>query len=168
MKLAEDRIEGLRLTGIIHDIGKIGISNEILDKKGKLTAEERTTIQDHPRLGVRILEPIGAFTDILRIVQQHHENFDGSGYPDKLSGEDISEYSRIFAVADRYEALTSDRPYRKAIDSEKAVEYLKNNAGTQFDPKVVDAFLNVLKNKYSIPLVKSGDRYSEYPTRSPK
>jgi len=143
IRLAKREMDILRRGGLLHDIGKLGISNEILQKKRKLTSDERKIIQTHTRLGARILEPISAYTDIMLIVLQHHENFDGTGYPDGLAGENISLYSRIFSVADNYEALTSDRPYRRAIDCEQAIEYIKQNTGHKFDPKVVEAFLKV-------------------------
>jgi putative nucleotidyltransferase with HDIG domain len=168
MGYSDEEMDILQRGGLLHDIGKIGIPNEILDKTGDLTEKERIIIEDHPRLGVRILEPIGAFTDVLRIVQQHHENFDGTGYPNKLAGEEISEYSRIFAVADRYEALTTDRPYRKAIEPLEAVKFLKENSGKQFDPKVVAVFLKVLKKKYGIQIPPSDDGYAEISAWSPK
>ncbi|MFZ2055094.1 MAG: HD domain-containing phosphohydrolase [Candidatus Aminicenantales bacterium] len=130
--------------GFLHDIGKLGIPNEILDKPGALTPQERIIMQEHPRLGARILEPISAYTDIMRIVLEHHENYDGSGYPNGLAGEQISFYSRIFSVADSYDAMTSDRPYRKALDRKTTVESIKMEAGKKYDPMVVDLFLKTI------------------------
>jgi HD-GYP domain-containing protein (c-di-GMP phosphodiesterase class II) len=109
-----------------------------------LTAEERQFMEKHPRMGARILEPIGAYAEVIPIVLQHHENFDGSGYPDGLSGKTISLGARIFAVADRFEALTSDRPYRKALNLKRTIKYIKDRAGTEFDPQIVKAFLKVM------------------------
>ena len=165
---AAEEMEILQRGGLLHDIGKIGISNKILDKPGKLTEEERTLIQDHPRLGVRILEPIGAFTDVLRIVLQHHENFDGTGYPEGLVGEEISIYSRIFAVSDRYEALTADRPYRKALSPVEAAKFIRDNSGTQFDPIVVDVFLSLLAKKKKSHLIAKDNLSTEFSSWSPK
>jgi putative nucleotidyltransferase with HDIG domain len=168
MGFAVEELEILQRGGLLHDIGKIGISNKILDKPGKLTEEERTLIQDHPRLGVRILEPIGAFTDVLRIVLQHHENFDGTGYPEGLVGEEISIYSRIFAVSDRYEALTADRPYRKAFSPLEAAKFIRDNSGTQFDPIVVDVFLSLLAKKKKSHLIAKDNLSTEFSSWSPK
>ena len=102
-------------------------------------------MNEHARLGATILSPIAAYADVIPIVLQHHEHFDGSGYPDGLAGEDISLGARILAVADRFEALTADRPYRKALDYKKAAEYIKEREGGEFDPKVVQAFLEVME-----------------------
>ncbi len=141
MDFSEKEMEILHRGGLLHDIGKLGIPNEILDKSGKLTPEERKIMQKHARMGARILEPIAPYTDIMLIVLQHHENYDGTGYPDGLAGEEISLYSRIFAVADSFEALTSDRPYRKAISFHQAIELIAHLSGKKFDPKVIEAFL---------------------------
>jgi putative nucleotidyltransferase with HDIG domain len=130
--------------GAVHDIGKLGIPNEILDKPGELTPQEKIAVRQHPQLGARILEPISAYTDIMRIVLEHHENFDGSGYPNGLARGQISIYSRIFSVADGYDAMTSDRPYRQALDRKSAVESIKMEAGKKYDPMVVDLFLMIV------------------------
>jgi HD-GYP domain-containing protein (c-di-GMP phosphodiesterase class II) len=100
-------------------------------------------MRNHVKVGIRILEPIDCFRDMLCVVAQHHENFDGSGYPAGLAGDQISLHARIVGVADAYDALTSDRPYRKGVPQERAIEVLKENSGTQFDPKVVEAFIKV-------------------------
>lgn len=168
MGLSQEEMDILHRGGLLHDIGKLGIPNKILDKAGNLTAKEKQIIQTHPRLGARILEPISAYTDIMLIVLQHHENYDGTGYPDGLAGEEISKYSRIFAVADGFEALTADRPYRKAIKPEKAAEIIKENSGTQYDPAVVDAFLRVLERDKNIHIPTTEGLSPEYSIRSPK
>jgi putative nucleotidyltransferase with HDIG domain len=129
--------------GLLHDIGKIGTPPAILDKPGKLEAWENEIMQNHVKVGIRILEPIDCFRDMLCVVGQHHERFDGSGYPAGLAGEQISLHARIVAVADAFDALTSDRPYRKGVPQEKAIEILKENSGTQFDPKVVEALITL-------------------------
>jgi putative two-component system response regulator len=129
--------------GLLHDIGKIGTPPAILDKPGKLEAWENQIMQNHVKVGIRILEPIDCFHDLLGVVAQHHERLDGSGYPAGLAGDQISVHARIVAVADAYDALTSDRPYRKGVPQEKAIEILKENSGTQFDPKVVEALVDV-------------------------
>jgi putative nucleotidyltransferase with HDIG domain len=129
--------------GLLHDIGKIGTPPAILDKPGKLEAWENEIMQNHVKVGIRILEPIDCFRDMLCVIAQHHERFDGSGYPAGLAGKQISLHARIVAVADAFDALTSDRPYRKGVPQEKAIEILKENSGTQFDPKVVEALITV-------------------------
>jgi putative nucleotidyltransferase with HDIG domain len=168
MGFSEEEMDILQRGGLLHDIGKLGIPNKILDKTGKLTKKDIQILQKHPRLGARILEPISSYTDIMLIVLQHHENYDGTGYPDGLTGEEISKYSRILAVADRFEALTANRPYRMAIQPEDAAKFIKDNSGKQFDPAVVDAFLSFLTKKKNIHLIAKDNLFSEYSTRSPK
>ena len=126
-----------------HKLGsEIGL--ELLDKPARLSPEELRIIQEHPVVGARILEPIRAYKSALPIVLHHNERFDGKGYPDGLSGEDIYLHARIFAVADTYDAMASDRPYRAGMLRIKAVEIIRREAGRQFDPVVVDAFLKVM------------------------
>ncbi|MCK4794954.1 MAG: HD domain-containing protein [Desulfobacteraceae bacterium] len=139
--LSESELEDLNRGGLLHDIGKIGIPASILDKPGKLSDEERQMIQEHPRKGARILEPIAAYAQVIPMVLQHHEWFNGQGYPDGVAGEDISLGGRILAVADVFDALISDRPYRKGMELGRTLEIIKQESGTQFDPKVVHAFL---------------------------
>jgi len=134
-------LEVLRRAAFLHDIGKIGVPLSILDKPGKLNDEEFTKIKDHPSIGLRILEPISAYEDVLPMVSQHHEKFNGKGYPYGLSGEDIDLGARILAVADVYDAVVSDRPYRDGWVEEKAIKMITKEAGEHFDPKVVEAFL---------------------------
>lgn len=168
MGLSENEMDILRRGGLLHDIGKLGIPNKILDKPGRLTEEDKGILQKHPRLGARILEPISAYTDIMLIVLQHHENYDGTGYPDGLAGEAISIYSRIFALADRYEALTADRPYRKAIDPAEAAKFIQAASGTEFDPHVVKAFANLLAKENIIHPAPIDELLPEYFTRDIK
>ena len=130
----------LKRGGLLHDVGKIGTPPGILEKPGKLDPDELVIMRDHVRMGVRILEPIPSFKEELLIVSQHHEWFDGSGYPAGLAGEGISLFGRIFAVADCFDALTSDRPYRKGMPRSKAMEILQKESGTHFDPKIIAAF----------------------------
>jgi len=143
--LSSDESEVLHRGGLLHDIGKLGISHEILDKPGELNAQEKAEMQKHVLLGARILEPIAAYKEIIPIVLEHHENYNGTGYPYGIAGEEISLYARIIAVADRFEALTSNRPYRRALDQKAAVEFIKEKAGQEFDPRVTEAFLNVIR-----------------------
>jgi len=144
MGLSPDQLSDLRKGGLLHDIGKIAIPVDILDKPGSLSGEEKKIIQKHVRYGVRIVEPINAFRKIIPIIEEHHERFDGLGYPGGLRGEEISLYARIFSVADYYDAMTSDRPYRQAMDRAETVEWIRSKAGTYFDPRVVEAFAEVM------------------------
>lgn len=144
MGLPSKELDILHRGGLLHDIGKIGIPAAVLDKPGKLTDEEFLLMREHPRKGARILEPIAAYAEVVPIVLQHHEWLDGNGYPDGLAGEDISLGGRIFAVADVFDALSSNRPYRVGLDRAEAVERIKQGTGRQFDPKVVEAFLEVM------------------------
>jgi putative nucleotidyltransferase with HDIG domain len=129
--------------GLLHDIGKIGTPAEVLDKPGKLNPQEMKTMREHVEVGLRILEPIPGLSESLPIVAEHHEWFDGSGYPKGLAGTDINLYARIFAVADCYDAVTSDRPYRKGLPVDETITMIRQRAGKQFDPTVVEAFLTV-------------------------
>jgi putative nucleotidyltransferase with HDIG domain len=141
--LPPHEIDLLHRGGLLHDIGKIGVPPSILDKPGKLTVEEFAVVQIHPSKGAEILEPIPNLRKVIPIVSQHHERFDGKGYPNSLSGESISFHARILAVADVVDALVSDRPYRPGWSREKALAYTRENSGSQFDPSVVEAFLRI-------------------------
>lgn len=129
---------------LLHDIGKIGIPDQVLHKPGPLTEEESEIMRKHPEYAYRLLSPIQYLGPALEIPYCHHERWDGTGYPRKLSGEQIPLAARVFAVADVWDALRSDRSYRKAWSEENAREYIKSNAGSQFDPKAVDAFLRIV------------------------
>ena len=142
--LEQKTLDDLHRGGLLHDIGKIGIPPEILDKAGKLTDEEYTLMREHVRIGARILEPIEAYAGIVPVVLHHHEYYDGTGYPDKLKGEEIDLGARIFTVADHYDALISDRPYRAGLPREKVIGFIKEDSGNKYDPKVVEAFLEVM------------------------
>jgi putative nucleotidyltransferase with HDIG domain len=142
--LTQGEMDFLHRGGLLHDIGKLGIPGNILDKAGELTKEEEQLMREHVRLGVRVLEPIAAYTEVIPIVLHHHEYFNGEGYPDGLAGEAINMGARIFAVADSFDALISDRPYRRALDREYAIETIKQGAGNRYDPDIVQAFLEVM------------------------
>ncbi len=144
MGLKDQEIEHLRLSGLLHDIGKIGTYDVVLDKPGKLTEKEFAIVKEHPGKGAGILSPIRQLSAIIPGVRYHHERFDGKGYPDGLSGEEIPLQARILAVADAFDSMTADRPYRPSPGKEYAVSEFRRCSGTQFDPKVVDAFLRVL------------------------
>jgi putative nucleotidyltransferase with HDIG domain len=157
MGLSAKDLRILQMGGLLHDIGKIGTPQEILDKPGKLTADEMSTMKQHVRTGVRILEPVAGFREALPIVAEHHEWFDGGGYPAGVSGQDISLYARILAVADCYDALTSDRPYRKGVPIATTVAMLREKSGRQFDPEAVEVFTRLMmeKGEYALPLAAS-------------
>ena len=138
--LDEEACQRLYLSGLLHDVGKIGISGDILRKVGRLTGEEYAEIQQHPERAWTMLHDLGHLQQILPGILHHHECYDGTGYPDRLSGEDIPLDARIMAVADTYDAMTSDRPYRKGMPQEKVDAILREGAGTQWDPLVVEAF----------------------------
>jgi HD-GYP domain-containing protein (c-di-GMP phosphodiesterase class II) len=145
MNLSQKQIELLGIAGLLHDIGKIGIEDAILHKPGSLTPGEYEIVKRHPAKSITILESIDYMADILPLIRHHHERYDGHGYLNGLRGEEIPLGSRILAVADSYEAMTSDRPYRKALTKERAVIELKVGSGTQFDPKVVEAFVALVE-----------------------
>jgi HD-GYP domain-containing protein (c-di-GMP phosphodiesterase class II) len=133
----------LELGALFHDIGKIGIPSEILQKPGPLTDEEFAIVKEHPELGERILAPIDRLADVRPIVRACHERWDGLGYPDGRAGEEIPVEARIVLVCDAFHAMTTDRPYRTALDPAEAVRRLRESAGTQFDPTVVEVFVRL-------------------------
>jgi putative two-component system response regulator len=140
MRLPDSDLDALYRGGIIHDIGKIGIPDSILLKAGPLEVEEQITMHAHPLIGEGILRPLHSGTSLLPIIRHHHERFDGTGYPDRLRGEQIPRLARIVSVCDAYDALVNDRPYRPGITPAEAMEVLYNGAGTQWDPEVVSLF----------------------------
>jgi len=146
MGLPLDERETLQRGGLLHDIGKIGIPAEILDKPGKLSDEEFRIVREHPALGVRILEPIKAYAEIMSLVRQHHEHYDGTGYPDGLAGNEISCLARILSVADVFEAIITDRPYRKGMELATACRIIAEGSGKHFDPEIASVFLKMLEN----------------------
>lgn len=145
MNLDEDETKEIRLAGLLHDIGKIGTYDYLLEKPGPLTPEEYEMVKQHPQKGVEILKDIKQLSEILPLIKYHHERIDGKGYPSGLKGDSIPLGARILHVADSFDSMTSDRPYRKAPGREYAISELEKYKGIQFDPHVVDAFLNILK-----------------------
>ncbi|HEY6837748.1 MAG TPA: HD-GYP domain-containing protein [Geobacteraceae bacterium] len=139
LDLSERNVQLVYWAATVHDVGKIGIPEQILKKKDPLNIDEIRIIRQHPQIGASILYPIGAFKELIPIIQHHHERFDGTGYPDGLKGAAIPFLSRIVTAADAFEAMTSDRCYRKAYSCDKVLYKLQRNASTQFDPVVVDA-----------------------------
>lgn len=145
MGLPAGEIERLKLSAILHDIGKIGVPDDVLLKPGKLTDKELRSMMRHAEIGPEVLSRIRKLKEILPGIRHHHERYDGAGYPSGLKGDDIPIIARIIAVADSFDAMTSDRPYRKGLSVETAVEELRKNSGTQFDPSAVKSFLTVYK-----------------------
>ncbi len=146
LKLPPARVELVRKAAILHDIGKLGIPDDILSKPTKLTKEEFNTMKLHPRIGEKILKRVDTLEPLSKIVLHHHERYDGNGYPFGIKAEEIPLESRILGLADAVEAMASDRPYRKAQSPQMIILELQKNRGTQFDPQVVDAFLNLITN----------------------
>ena len=144
--LDDKKLHDLELGGKLHDIGKIGIPDHVLHKPGRLNEEEWGIIKSHPLVGYRIMSQAPPLKRLLDMVKHHHERFDGKGYPDGLSGEDIPLEARAMAVADTFHALISDRPYREGMNKPQAIEVIKEVSGTQLCPKCVNAFLDWVKN----------------------
>jgi len=147
LKLPKDRIKMLSISGNLHDIGKIAVAENILNKPSSLNDKEWTEIKKHPEIGFRILSATTQYADIATDILYHHERFDGLGYPQGLLGEDIPFHSRIIAIADAFDAMTSSRPYRDGLTLEKAFKEIEDNLGKQFDPDIGRIFLNHLKSK---------------------
>lgn len=147
MNMRKELIERVYFAGLLHDVGKIGIPDAIITKPDRLNAEEYEEIKRHPEIGAKILEPVEFLRSVVPCVRHHHEWYDGcdKGYPDRLSGDQIPLPSRVIVVADTVEAMTSDRPYRKALSVEVVIAEMHKYSGTQFDPVVVDAFLELLE-----------------------
>jgi len=140
-----EELRDIELGGILHDIGKIGVPESILWKPAQLTPEEKEIMRKHPSISAQIIGELRGLRRAREYVRHHHEYFDGSGYPDGLKGEDIPLGARIILVSDAYDAMTTDRPYRKAIGHERAVTELNTMKGTQFDPQVVEALMNIVE-----------------------
>ena len=131
----------------LHDIGKVGVPESILCKDGPLTTDEWDVMRSHPTVGADIVAPMGFLAETVTLIRHHHERFDGSGYPDGLRGEAIPLTARIFSVADSFDAMTSDRPYRDSIGIESALDELRGGSGTQFDPEVVRSFVEMIGDR---------------------
>lgn len=142
LALPDSEVATIRLAGQLHDIGKARIPTAILNKPGELSDSEWAVVKQHPESGYQMLRDVPGLESVAIIVRHHHERYDGSGYPAGLAGEDIPLGARIMAVSDAFEAMRSERPYKRALSLDEAVEELRQNAGGQFDPAVVDAFLN--------------------------
>ncbi|MFQ5457846.1 MAG: HD domain-containing phosphohydrolase [Myxococcota bacterium] len=139
--------EEVRLASFLHDIGKVGVSNRLIMKDGRLTAEEHAVVAKHPEIGENLILPLNLPQGIVRAVRHHHEQYDGNGYPDRLSGEDIPMSARIILIADAYDAMNSNRPYRKALPKEAIIREFRKHAGTQFDPELAEQFVALLESQ---------------------
>ena len=146
MGLSSEQVDGIRMAGVIHDLGKISIPAEILSKPGQLSKMEYSLIQDHPETAFNILKGIDFHWPVAEIVRQHHERLDGSGYPDGLKGDEIMLEARIIGVADVIEAMSSHRPYRPSLGAARAFEEILDNRGILYDPAVVDASIHLFDN----------------------
>ena len=149
MGLDEKTIHILKIGGLFHDIGKIGIPDSILLKESKLSDDEYSQIKNHPTIGAHILGNATVFQDIIPIVKYHHERYDGRGYPSQLAGTDIPLIARITAVADAFDAMTSKRTYRNSLPIDVVKTEIEKNLGTQFDPEIGKVFLDILNKQYS-------------------
>ena len=156
LQLSPENVERIRIGALLHDIGKIGVSDGVLQKPGRLTAEEFALVKQHPVIGRRILEGVHGFAPYLIAVELHHENWDGTGYPKGLSGEEIPIDARIIHVADAYDAMTTDRSYRRCMAHEKAMSILVEYAGIQFDPMLVEVFTHLPREVFTRQSAQSG------------
>ncbi len=145
MNLPDDYLEKLEYIALLHDVGKVGISENILNKPTRLLDEEMAVIREHSAIGADIIKEVRLITDLSEVIRYHHERMDGNGYPDGKKGEEIPLGARIVGVADSFDAMTTNRVYRNAMNTEEAVEELKRCSGTQFDPEVVEVFVELIE-----------------------
>lgn len=146
LKITEEKIYDLKIAAMLHDLGKLAVDHRVLFKKGKLDAEEFNHIKSHLKWGADIARLIYFLKDVVPIMANHHENYDGRGYPCGVSGEGIPIEARILSIADIYEALTADRPYRKAFSEEEAIAIMEYEKGHKLDPRITEIFLDMIKN----------------------
>src|SRR5438132_5921270 len=151
----QERLALLHVGGPLHDIGKLGISDEVLAKPGRLDEHELAQIREHPKLGARILLRVAALRGALPYVLYHHERWDGNGYPTGRAGEQIPLEARVLAVADAFDAMTSDRPYRPALSLDEALAEVERCSGTQFDPEIVRIFLDLFSEAEELAAISA-------------
>lgn len=147
MNLTPEQLERIRLGAVLHDVGKIGIEDKILKKDSPLDKEEWEVMQKHPEIGFDIMNRVEGLKDVVGAMRYHHERWDGKGYPLGLKGDEIPMIARVVSVADTYDAMVSTRPYRKGLDPKIAFDEITKHGGTQFDPVVVNAFIQAFKNE---------------------
>jgi len=147
LNLSDREIENIEYTALLHDIGKIGIDDRILGKSSKLSNEEFKKIKEHPIVGAKIIEPVDFLKNSYEVIYHHHERYDGDGYPDGLKEKDIPLCARIITVADAYDAMGSDRPYRKKLNKDKIMQELKDQSGKQFDSEIVKALISIINKE---------------------
>lgn len=147
LKLAREEVETIKLAAILHDVGKLGIKEEVLLKSGSLNGEEYEEVKKHSEIGTEIIKPFRFFNEVILIVRHHHEKYDGTGYPDGLKGKDIPLGSRILAIADCYDALTSKRAYRDAYSPGEAINIMKKEDGSKFDSQFLDIFMSCISSE---------------------
>jgi len=150
LHLPQEHIDKLKLAGLLHDIGKIGVQESVLNKPGRLTEAEFELVKLHPEIGEHILSPIVDSTEILEAVRNHHEHYNGRGYPDGLQKAEIPLGARILAISDAYEAMTSERPYRNSLSAAAALNEIERNKGAQFDPEIAATFTRIEESRISI------------------
>lgn len=154
--LPPEDVRDLEISSFLHDVGKISVPDAVLQKPGKLDADERHQMERHSEMGEHLVKPIDVPLRVKQSIRHHQERWDGAGYPDRLAGEQIHIFARIISVADTWDAMTSDRPYRKALPREVAIAEMNRSAGTQLDPQVVEAFLRAIdKGQESVPVTVS-------------
>jgi putative nucleotidyltransferase with HDIG domain len=161
--LSPEEVSRVSTAALLHDIGKIGVSDKVLNKKAKLTKEDWEAIKSHPRLGATIVGNVPNLVPCVSSILHHHERWDGAGYPDELKGEQIPIEARILAIADSFEAMSAARPYRPALCGEKVLKELRRGAGTQFDPELAETFIGIIEAGLS-EKVKAGGNSSGQPT----
>jgi putative nucleotidyltransferase with HDIG domain/excisionase family DNA binding protein len=142
LKLPEKQLQNLQLAALLHDVGKLEISDNVMSKAGKLTSEESLMIKEHPKLGEKIVDEVNFLKPLRGFIRHHHERYDGKGYPDGLAGESIELEARIIAIADAFDFMKSDLPYRRGVSMDACIREIKKCSGTQFDPQVAKVFLN--------------------------
>jgi len=160
LELPKNDIDNLKISALLHDIGKVGVPDAVLHKQSKMSDKEFAVIKKHPEVGANILETIGAFKDLVPIVYHHHERYDGLGYPRGIYGEQIPLHSRIISIADSFDAMTSTRPYRKALNVDAALLEIELNTGKQFDPSISNVFLASFGNIFDEALKNTEPEYS--------